>query len=182
MKNSYEVLGVPEDADDDQIRKVQRHAAKMWHPDRPGATLDDAAQLVKANEAAQVLLNPALRKLLDDSLAAEAAAAKPPPPTPVATPSGPLPIMADLFASNPIADLVHAAMGNRSPSGFWEHALRVAAQGADFAWKMKLAETVAKASRPAQARLSDPLRPRRPKKSRLRGPRPVWPNRRAGRG
>ena len=51
MKNYYEILGVPEDASYDQIRKAFKEIAKKEHPDKGG----NEAKFKEANEAYDTL-------------------------------------------------------------------------------------------------------------------------------
>ena len=50
-KNYYEILGVSEDATQDDLKKAFRKAAVKHHPDRGG----DKAKFQEMNEAYQVL-------------------------------------------------------------------------------------------------------------------------------
>jgi len=51
-KNYYEILGVPKNAGDDEIKKAYRRMAQKYHPDKPGG---DEAKFKEINEAYQVL-------------------------------------------------------------------------------------------------------------------------------
>ena len=51
MKNYYDILGVPEDASNDQIKKAFKEIAKKEHPDRGG----NEARFKEANEAHNTL-------------------------------------------------------------------------------------------------------------------------------
>jgi len=51
MKNYYDVLGVSEDASNEQIKKAFKEIAKKEHPDRGG----DEAKFKEANEAYDTL-------------------------------------------------------------------------------------------------------------------------------
>ena len=51
MKNYYDILGVPEDASNDQIKKAFKEIAKKEHPDRGG----DESKFKEANEAYDTL-------------------------------------------------------------------------------------------------------------------------------
>jgi len=51
MKNYYDILGVSEDASNDQIKKAFKDIAKKEHPDRGG----DEARFKEANEAYDTL-------------------------------------------------------------------------------------------------------------------------------
>ena len=51
MKNYYDILGVPEDASNDQIKKAFNEIAKKEHPDRGG----DESKFKEANEAYDTL-------------------------------------------------------------------------------------------------------------------------------
>ena len=53
MKNYYDILGVSEDASNDQIKKAFKEIAKKEHPDRGG----DEARFKEANEAYDTLKN-----------------------------------------------------------------------------------------------------------------------------
>ena len=58
MRDYYEVLGVPRDATDEQIRRAYRRKIAEVHPDKAGG---DAEQARVLGEARRVLLNPAAR-------------------------------------------------------------------------------------------------------------------------
>ncbi|AXV10030.1 Chaperone protein DnaJ (plasmid) [Euzebya pacifica] len=63
--NLYEVLGVPQDADADTIKKAYRSAARTSHPDTGG----DEETFKAIGEAYRVLSNPLLRREHDRALA-----------------------------------------------------------------------------------------------------------------
>lgn len=58
----YDLLGVPKDASDEDIKKAFRKLAHQHHPDKPGG---DAEKFKKINEAYQVLSDPEKRKRYD---------------------------------------------------------------------------------------------------------------------
>lgn len=62
MKNPYEELGVPEDANDEDIRRAYRQRAKQAHPDAGG----NAAEFASLSRAMTLLLDPVQRKKFDD--------------------------------------------------------------------------------------------------------------------
>jgi len=75
--NYYDVLGVPSDADHDQIRKAFRERVRACHPDRVANLDEDLRKLaeekmVGLNEAYAVLRNPARRAAYDDRKATTA--------------------------------------------------------------------------------------------------------------
>jgi curved DNA-binding protein CbpA len=61
--NLYEVLGVPRDADDDEIRRAYRQIARATHPDRHGDTFLDENR--RATAAYEILGDPARRAEYD---------------------------------------------------------------------------------------------------------------------
>lgn len=61
MENYYEILGVPENADEETIKKAFRELAKKYHPDRGG----DAEKFKKIVEAYRVLSDKRLRAEYD---------------------------------------------------------------------------------------------------------------------
>lgn len=62
MKDYYEILGIPPDASDEEIKKAFRELAKKYHPDRPGG---DPEKFKEILEAYRVLSNPKARKEYD---------------------------------------------------------------------------------------------------------------------
>ena len=64
-KNYYELLGVPESASEEEVRKAFRRLAKKYHPDvNPGDKAAEA-KFKEINEAHEVLSDPAKRKEYD---------------------------------------------------------------------------------------------------------------------
>jgi len=61
MENYYQILGVPENADEETIKKAFRELAKKYHPDRGG----DAEKFKKIVEAYRVLSDKKLRAEYD---------------------------------------------------------------------------------------------------------------------
>lgn len=71
----YDILGVPQDATPDQIKRAWRDAAERFEPGSGGST----SQFRLFNEAAEVLLDPARRREYDAQLAGESPAEEPEP-------------------------------------------------------------------------------------------------------
>ena len=63
-KNYYDLLGIPKDASEEQIRKAFRGLAMEWHPDRNRAP-DAEERFKEINEAYQVLIDPKKRQMYD---------------------------------------------------------------------------------------------------------------------
>ncbi len=61
----YEVLGIPSDADESQIKSAYRERAFNSHPDRPDNKPEDVANMKDITEAYSVLSNPQLRSEYD---------------------------------------------------------------------------------------------------------------------
>ena len=62
----YDVLGIPQDADEETIRSAFRNLARRYHPDAgEGSSSERFRQLVEAYE---ILSDPAERRLYDLSL------------------------------------------------------------------------------------------------------------------
>ena len=68
-KDYYKVLGVPNDADERQIKSAYRKLSKVHHPDKAakqGLTKEQAEKkMASINEAYEVLSNPELRARFD---------------------------------------------------------------------------------------------------------------------
>ncbi|KAI0912433.1 DnaJ domain-containing protein [Ustulina deusta] len=68
-KDYYKILGVPNDADERQIKSAYRKASKLHHPDKvvkQGMSKEDAEKkMASINEAYEVLSNPELRERFD---------------------------------------------------------------------------------------------------------------------
>lgn len=64
INNYYDTLGVPRQANQDEIRKAYRKLAVKYHPDQ-NAAHDAHQQFTRINEAYQVLKDPLKRRLYD---------------------------------------------------------------------------------------------------------------------
>ena len=65
-KDYYEILGVPRDASEDQIKKAYRSLAMQYHPDKnPGKEEWANEKFKEINEAFAVLGNPDKRRQYD---------------------------------------------------------------------------------------------------------------------
>jgi len=64
QRDYYEILGVPRDASDDDIKKAFRRLAQQWHPDVSTDSAADA-RFKEINEAYQVLSDPQRRQAYD---------------------------------------------------------------------------------------------------------------------
>ena len=86
----YDLLGVPEDATDAQLKRAYRVVAKTCHPDvNPDA---EPGRFGRVAEAYEVLSDPSKRRLYDAARAAERRAARRGSATPLgARKEGPLP-------------------------------------------------------------------------------------------
>ncbi len=65
MKNYYEILGVPENATQEEIRKRYRELVKKYHPDINKDNPEAAKKMAEINEAYQVLSDPKKRAQYD---------------------------------------------------------------------------------------------------------------------
>mmetsp|Transcript_30051 Transcript_30051/g.39540 ORF Transcript_30051/g.39540 Transcript_30051/m.39540 type:complete len:315 (-) Transcript_30051:252-1196(-) len=62
----YDVLGVPKDADENQIKKAYRKLAIRWHPDKNPDNKEEAEEIFKlVSEAYSVLSDPVKRRNYD---------------------------------------------------------------------------------------------------------------------
>jgi molecular chaperone DnaJ len=61
-KNYYDILGIPKEASDDEIKKAYRKMAHKYHPDKSGG---DEAKFKELNEAYQVLSDKSKRQQYD---------------------------------------------------------------------------------------------------------------------
>lgn len=64
-RDYYEVLGVPKNAPQDQIKKAYRKLAKAYHPDANPGKVKNEDKFKEINEAYEVLGNPENRKKYD---------------------------------------------------------------------------------------------------------------------
>lgn len=65
MKDYYEILGVPEDASVDDIKRKYRELVKQFHPDLNKGDEEAAKRMAEINEAYQVLTDPKKRAEYD---------------------------------------------------------------------------------------------------------------------
>ncbi|HEX7119987.1 MAG TPA: molecular chaperone DnaJ [Longimicrobiales bacterium] len=65
MRDYYEVLGIPRDADTDAIKKAYRKLALQYHPDRNGGSKEAEERFKEATEAYEVLRDPQKRAAYD---------------------------------------------------------------------------------------------------------------------
>ncbi|MBQ5952120.1 MAG: molecular chaperone DnaJ [Lachnospiraceae bacterium] len=64
-RDYYEILGVPRDADDAQLKKAYRELAKKYHPDTNQGNPEAEAKFKEASEAYGVLSDPEKRRTYD---------------------------------------------------------------------------------------------------------------------
>jgi curved DNA-binding protein CbpA len=72
-KDYYDLLGVPREATEEEIRKAYRRQALEWHPDRRPGDPRAAEHFKEISEAYAVLINPARRREYDEAARAGAA-------------------------------------------------------------------------------------------------------------
>lgn len=66
-KDYYQILGIPQEVDLDEIKRAYRELAHKYHPDKnPGK--DSHAKFMELKEAYEVLMNPSQRKSYTDAL------------------------------------------------------------------------------------------------------------------
>ena len=86
QRNYYEVLGIPQGATTDQIKKKYRELARKFHPDVVQDKVLGQRVFSQINQAYRVLADPERREQYNSQLAATSNAAR---PTPAATPPRP---------------------------------------------------------------------------------------------
>ena len=64
MKDYYKILGVHEDASEEEIKKAYRKLARQWHPD-VNKSPDAHERFIEISEAYEILINPKSRKEYD---------------------------------------------------------------------------------------------------------------------
>ena len=71
-ESAYEILGIPEDATDKQIKKAYHRKCLEWHPDRGTGKEEDTRRRTvmtcKINDAKEILLDPVKRREHDEDL------------------------------------------------------------------------------------------------------------------
>lgn len=65
MRDYYEILGVPRDADAETIKKAYRKLALKYHPDRNAGSKEAEEKFKEATEAYEVLRDPQKRAMYD---------------------------------------------------------------------------------------------------------------------
>ena len=65
MKNYYEILGVPKDADESQLKKAYRKLALQYHPDKNPDDPSAEEKFKEVSEAYDVLRDPEKRASYD---------------------------------------------------------------------------------------------------------------------
>jgi len=65
MRDYYEVLGVPRNADTEAIKKAYRKLALKYHPDRNNGDKESEEKFKEATEAYEVLRDPEKRAAYD---------------------------------------------------------------------------------------------------------------------
>ena len=64
----YEVLDVPRDCDEGELKKAYRRLAKKWHPDKNNACPQANHRFVEVNGAYEVLSDPVKRAIYDEQV------------------------------------------------------------------------------------------------------------------
>lgn len=64
-KNYYDILGIAEDANEDDIKKAYRKLAMKYHPDRNRDNAEAEEKFKEVNEANEVLSNQQKRQQYD---------------------------------------------------------------------------------------------------------------------
>ena len=65
MRTAYEILCVPKNADESEIRKAYRHLAKQLHPDQAGSSPEAENAFIELKAAYDILRDPQSRRIYD---------------------------------------------------------------------------------------------------------------------